>query len=79
MSTLAPQEILPPERLSDEQLGSLISAVGNHENKALLSVAMQPGVAYSRSDLQGLFNGIQGDEPSWLANDNVLMLARTLC
>jgi len=79
MSTPSPQELIPSERLSDERLGSLISAVGNHENKALLSVAMQPGVAYSRKDLQDLFNGIQGDEPSWLANDNVLMLARTLC
>ena len=54
-----------PEQVGDEQLGDLLAAIGNHENKALLSAAMIPNKIYSRHDLEVLFNGMQGEEPVW--------------
>ena len=72
MNTQSKHEATPqPERLSDDELGNLLAAIGNHENKALLSVAMRPDVAYSRSDLQSLFNNIQGAEPIWRVSDSI--------
>jgi DNA-binding transcriptional ArsR family regulator len=59
------------DKLPDEYLGYLISAVGNHENKAILCAAMLPGVTYSRSDLDTLMNSVQGDNPAWESRFNV--------
>ena len=53
------------ERMSEAAVGAIISAVGNHEIKALLLLAMEPGVVYSRADLKRLFDGLQGDTLAW--------------
>jgi hypothetical protein len=72
--TKPPQDYIKPhssetepvfEPLTDDELGNLLAAVGNHENKALLLAAMQPGVTYSRGDLKSLFDGLQGSPPVW--------------
>lgn len=58
-------EFLPPaEALTDEQLGGLLAAVGNHEAKAVVLGSMQNGVAYNMSALHDLFIEAQGDAVS---------------
>jgi predicted transcriptional regulator len=49
---------------SSGRVGSALAAVGNHEAKALLFLAMQPGEEYGISALHRLFLEIQGDEPA---------------
>lgn len=51
------------EPLTDERLGGLLAAVGNHETKALAFSAMEPGVAYGQSDFRHLYIGMQGPDP----------------
>lgn len=53
------------EKLSDERLGNLISAVGNHEAKAALLGLMQPGIIYARSDLNTIMLHAQGRNLAW--------------
>jgi len=59
------------EPLTDGEIGNLVAAVGNHENKALLLSAMKPEVVYSRNDLNKLFLEIQDDPPAWKVSDNL--------
>ncbi len=53
------------ERLSDEKMGNLISAVGNQESKAILLGLMSPGHIYTDAGLMNLLNKSQGDRPTW--------------
>jgi len=53
------------ERLSPEQSSSLLSAVGNHEAKALLLPSMTPGTGYSSTDLDRIFELKQGRYSVW--------------
>ena len=49
------------EPLTDEELGNLIAAFGNHEAKALLLLEMRPGEYYGISALHALHVEAQGD------------------
>lgn len=60
------------ERLSDERLGNLISAVGNHEAKALLLGLMWPKIIYTQRELQTHANNAQGQNLGWVINDRTL-------
>ena len=64
------QEQERPERLSDEQLDNLLTAVGNHEGKALLLLAMQPEVYYAASALHGLITNLPGSENAYTGSRN---------
>jgi DNA-binding transcriptional ArsR family regulator len=44
---------------SRERVGLLLAAVGNSEAKALLLLAMEPGLAYTGGELRGLLAGLQ--------------------
>ncbi len=62
-------ETLPHrERLSDEQLGNLISAVGNHEAKALTLLLMEHDRVYSEQELFNRFINMQGGRVGWRPN-----------
>jgi hypothetical protein len=56
---------------SPEMAGNLIPAVGNHEPKALLCLAMKPGIPYTRGDLKNLLREIQGDNAGWDMSDSL--------
>ncbi|GAC1391479.1 MAG: hypothetical protein NVSMB46_04110 [Candidatus Saccharimonadales bacterium] len=43
----------------------MLSAFGNHEAKALLLIAMEPGRFYSADDLHKLYMNIQGGTTAW--------------
>lgn len=58
-------EIVQNEALSDEQMGNLISAVGNSEAKAVTLLVMEPGIIYSESDLFRAVRDSQGQFPGW--------------
>lgn len=60
------KEILPQrEKLSSEQLGSLISAVGNLEGKASTFLLMEHGRIYSKGNLYHEFMRAQGERIGW--------------
>lgn len=63
-----PPEALSRERLSDEEMGNLISALGNHEAKALTLCLMTPGIIYSRRDLRRRVIQAQGLNIGWRVN-----------
>jgi predicted ArsR family transcriptional regulator len=54
-----------PETISERKLLNIISAVGNHEAKALLLVLMQDDVIYTPSDMATLLNGAQEKQRGW--------------
>ncbi len=56
------------EKLSNEQLGNLISAVGNHEGKAITLLLMEHGRIYSVRNLYHEFMGAQGEKIGWRPN-----------
>lgn len=58
-------EAIKTERLSDEEMGNLLSALGNHEAKALTLCLMTPGVIYSRSDFHRAVIQAQGLKMGW--------------
>lgn len=64
----APPDILPGKetKLSDETMGRLISAFGNHEAKALTLLIMDSGQLYNSSQLHRRFVDSQGREPGWV-------------
>jgi hypothetical protein len=69
----ASREIGPtPESLSDVRLGELLAAVGNHEGKALLILAMdaasQAEMYYTRGGLNDLLLNLPGSENAYLGN-----------
>lgn len=53
------------ERLSDETMGNLISAVGNHEVKAITLGLMQPAVVYGMQDLHRMILQAQSKDKEW--------------
>ncbi len=57
------------EQLSDEVIYEMIAAFGNHEGKALLLCAMQPGALYNLRGLHRLSLDIQGAEPAFKGNN----------
>lgn len=50
-TTVISERPVERERMSDDELGNLVSAVGNHEAKALILLAMQEGITYTARDL----------------------------
>ncbi|MEK7617065.1 MAG: hypothetical protein AAB414_03340 [Patescibacteria group bacterium] len=58
------------ERLSDEEMGNLLSAFGNSEAKAITLGLMGDGRIYTRGDLHRSVIGAQGEKPSWRINRN---------
>src|SRR3989344_5311749 len=69
--TPRPPEIKVREKLSDEELGNLISAVGNHEAKAITLGLMLPGNTYSAYQLYKGIIGLQGEDMGWNISDRV--------
>ena len=61
----------PPERLSDEQMGNLLSAVGNHEAKAITLLLMKDGNAHGMRMLHKEFLDSQGAGRVWEVNPSV--------
>lgn len=55
----------PKERLSDEEMGNLLSALGNHEAKAVTFLVMKPGIVYSQGDLHRAVMQAQGEKKGW--------------
>lgn len=53
------------EKLSDEEMGNLISAFGNHEAKAITLCLMKPGVIYSKAELHRAVIVSQGHHIRW--------------
>ncbi|HVZ11843.1 MAG TPA: hypothetical protein VG965_02330 [Patescibacteria group bacterium] len=56
------------ERLSDEQMGNLLAAVGNHEAKAITLGIMEPGRVYRQKGLRNAVLRAQGKNPGWRIN-----------
>lgn len=54
------ETILSKEGLSDQQMGILLSAVGNKETKALTLLVMRRGETYSGKELHSRFINVQG-------------------
>lgn len=62
----SPEEKLPVrERLSGNQLGNLISAMGNNEVKALTLAVMRPNTPYSSGELHKALVETQGPYVKW--------------
>lgn len=57
------------EALPDAEMHRLVSAVVNHELKALTCIAMQPDTLYARVDFPALLTSIQGPNPIWISDD----------
>src|SRR3712207_1769481 len=55
------------------QLGSFLTAFGNHEAKALLFLSMNRKEKYFSKDLLEIMRQIQGDHPVWNFNRAVLL------
>lgn len=65
METPQAPEVKKNERLSDTEMGNLLSAFGNHEAKAITLVAMSPGIIYTADDLYGRIMELQGGRKGW--------------
>lgn len=65
---LGPKEVTPVKELSLEELGNLLSAVGNNEAKAVTLLVMRSGVIYTRPDLFRTVVETQGSLPGWVFN-----------
>lgn len=59
------ENVPPKEPLSNEEMGNLLSSIGNSEAKALTAGEMKEKVIYSETDLVNLVNGMQGVTPGW--------------
>ncbi|MBI1919378.1 winged helix-turn-helix transcriptional regulator [Candidatus Microgenomates bacterium] len=59
------------ERLSDKQMGGLLSAVGTNEAKAILLILMRPNTTYTAWALHQLIMRGQGQHPGWEINHSV--------
>lgn len=53
------------EQLSDEQLGNLLAAVGNHEAKAVTFLVMRSETTYTAEDIHKAVIEAQGTLPGW--------------
>ncbi len=65
-----PEQIARPEKIQDERLGSILSAVGNNEVKCILLLGMQEGIIYTSGDLNRRMRGVQGTNPGWRQHHN---------
>lgn len=63
---LTPEQPRARERLSDEQMGNLLSAVGNHEAKAITLILMRNGNIYDRGNLYREVLNSQGKNKGWI-------------
>ncbi len=69
---VAPLEVTKPkEHLSDNEMGNLISAVGNHEGKAITLLVMENGVIYPQRELHKRVMRAQGKGKGWVMGTNV--------
>ncbi len=59
------------EKLSDERLGNLVSAVGNHEAKAITLILMRDGNTYNSGNLYNALINSQGEKRGWITNKNL--------
>lgn len=59
------------ERLSDEELGNLLAAIGNHEAKAITLLVMRPGEIYTYRELFKEFLRAQGEVKGWQISPGV--------
>ncbi len=71
-----PERLEPPEgtkgeRLSDEEMGNLISAIGNHEVKAITLGAMEYGHLYTSHQLYRTIIDVQGGNVGWKTNSGL--------
>lgn len=57
--------------VSDEVLGNLLAAVGNHEVRAILFSLMRPGHSYSGAELSHALRTIQTDPPAWVPGSTI--------
>lgn len=57
--------------LSDEVLGNLLAAAGNHEVKAILFSLMRPGQSYSGVELQDALRAAQTAPPAWVPGSTI--------
>ncbi len=60
-----PVELVKGEKLTEEQMGNLISAVGNHPAKAMTLLTMSDGNIYSEGDLHETLLSYQGEPIGW--------------
>lgn len=76
-ASIEPKQALEPsqvevesqhEHMTSERLGELISAIGNHEGKALLMLAMQPGAIYKQSELHHLVTDLPGASDAYVGS-----------
>lgn len=58
-------ETQPKERISDEEIGDLISAIGNSEAKAITLGLMQSSTLYSMQDANLMVSAAQGQFKGW--------------
>lgn len=59
------------EKLSDEEMGNLLSAVGNHEAKALTLILMRNGNIYTGGDLYREALNAQGQNKGWIMSKRI--------
>ncbi len=59
------------ERLSEEKLGGLLAAIGNHEGKALLLILMRKGRLHGAYQLHALAMNAQGEQKRWRTAKNL--------
>ncbi len=59
------EAIKSSEKLTDNEIGNLLAALGNSEAKAMTLLLMQPAVIYRRYDIHRVFMHAQGETPGW--------------
>lgn len=59
------------EPMTDEQLGGMLAAFGNHEGKAITFLAMEDKVAYGVSAIHRRFLEVQGDRTAFEGTTNL--------
>ena len=59
------------EKLSDEQMGNLLSAIGNHEAKAITLILMRSEAIYDMRSLHREVLNSQGNNKGWIMNKAV--------
>lgn len=60
-----PEQLKPRERLSDEEMGNLLSSIGNNEAKAITLILMRNGNVYDKKGLHREILNAQGRNKTW--------------
>lgn len=68
----SPETLKTRERLSDEEMGNLLSSVGNHEVKAVTLILMRDGTVLDKGNLHSRVLTVQGGYRSWAMSKTVL-------